>query len=870
MRRLAVLLAVASLGLAAVTNVKRLEWTDPHGRQPLTYSAWTATRPAALGAARIGSIVEASDANVVDVVVNAELYPSISVEIAQYQTDLADAGYSVQIDTMRGTSAPALRSHLAGISQLVGAVLVGELPVAWYERAWSGGETEEFPIELYFMDLNGTWTDADADGLYDSHTGSTAPEIWVGRLYARPLAWDDEVRLMKRYFAKNHAYRMGELGLPDRGLTYIDDDWVGMDSSLSLVYSDMTVIEDNNTTRAADYRTRLTDGYEWLEVCCHSSPWGHTWRYNGGYGGTVFNTEIYAIRPHAHFYNLFACSGTRFVEENYSAGWDIFQDDYGLCAIGSAKTGSMLNFGDFHSPLGQGKSIGEAFKSWFIANGESDPDWFYGMNTLGDPTLKPHGNAGKWGLSRNESDELLRGTVPGFPPRIPSQSRALAAEVVCSDPETDDSPRLLAMPDGKVWAIWKSGRSTVNGRFDIYASVRSGGTWSSPYHVGSAEYWETDPVLGLDRFDRPVAVWSLFTDQYYYNLIYSVWNGSSWSTPQTISDDPSADLKAALCRDATDTLWCFWYSRRDLDADIFASRFNGTSWTTPVNLTNDTFAELCPAAAAMPNGHVWVAYTKYRNGGSEVWARHWDGSTWTETGPVSGAQKRALRPAITNLSNSPLVCWQSFDSGNGDICYSVYDGANWSTPAAVDSDTGLDVHPSLTTDPWNSQYLVWMSFRNGEWDVYCARYMTPLGWTEAWPLETDNGPDVNPDVAADSTGDIFAVWQNLTAGNWDINAKAWQTDGIAEQPQLGAERLLVQPNPARGRVRLMLPKGSTSAVITDATGRRVRELPCAGTSDRTLVWDGRDNSGRLLAPGVYLVRVPGSIGSPTRKVLLVR
>ena len=858
MKRLAVLLAVTAFCLAAVPNVKRLEWTDPQGRSPLTYAAWTAVHPAALDRAGIGNVAQADDANVVGVMVNAELYPHISVELAQYQADLVLAGYTVQIDTMRGTSAPALRAHLAGISQLVGAVLVGELPVAWYERGWGGGPTgEEFPIELYFMDLNGTWTDADADGLFDNHTGSTAPEIWVGRLYARPLTWDDEVRLMKRYFAKNHAYRTGVLSLPDRGLTYTDDDWSGMDCFLGQVYSDVTIVEDASTTRAADYRTRLTDGYEWIQVCCHSSPWGNTFRYGGGYGGTVFNTEIYAIRPRAHFYNLFACSGTRFVEENYSAGWDIFQDEYGLCAIGSAKTGSMLTFEDFYTPLGQGQSIGAAFKSWFAANGESDPDWFYGMNVLGDPTLKPHGNAFTLPSGHDPKSSADSGHVP------------LTAETVGADPETDDSPQLLAMPDGKVWAIWKSGRSVPNGRFDIYAAVRSGGVWSSPYSVGAAYYWETDPALGLDQNDRPIAVWSLFTDDYYYNLYYSAWTGSSWSPPQPISDDPSSDLAASLCRDSAGTLWCFWYSRRDLDADIFAATFNGTTWTAPVNLTNDTFQELHPAAAAMPNGHVWVAYTKYRNGAAEVWARHWNGATWTETGPVSGTQKRASRPAITNVSNNPMVCWQSFDSGNGDIFYSIFDGANWSAPAAVDSDTALDVHPSLATDPWNSQHLVWMSTRNGNWDILCARYMPVAGWSTAWPLETGTGPDINPDVAANPEGDVIAVWQNLTSGNWDINARVWQTTGVAEPSLSGRERLAVLPNPARGRVRLILPPGGTGAVVTDVAGRRVCELQSRSPKDLSLVWDGRDGSGRKVAAGVYLVRSLGRNGSAAHKVLLV-
>jgi len=855
MNKLAVLLATTAVCLAAAPSVKRLEWIDPQGRSPMRYAAWAAAHPAALDEAGIGNASRCGDGGVVDVVVNAELYPHISAEIAQYQADLVGAGYTVQVDTMRGTSASALRSYLAGISQLVGAVLVGELPVAWYEM-----DGEEFPVDLYFMDLNGTWGDADADGLYDSHTGNTALEIWVGRLYARPLTWDDEARLMKRYFVKDHEYRTGGSSVPDRALSYVDDDWSGFgDCDLGKLYASVAVDNAGNTTTAPFYRTRLAEGYEWIQVCAHSSPWGHTFKYGGGYAGTVFNTEIYAIRPYAHFYNLFACSGTRFVEENYSAGWDVFQDEYGLCAVGSAKTGSMMSwFGDFYQPMATGSSIGDAFKTWYGLHGEYSPFWHYGLNMIGDPTLKPHGNA--------------LGVVSGHGSESPEDSGhvPLTAEVVCTDPETDDSPSLLCMPDGKVWAIWKSGRSVTNGRFDIYAAVRSDGVWSSPHAVGTAEYWETDPVLGPDASDRPVAVWSLFTDGYYYNLVSSVWNGSSWSAPRQISDDCSSDLEASLCRDSAGTLWCFWYSRRDLDADIFASTFNGSSWTTPVNLTSDTFPEMHPAGAAMPNGHVWVACTKYRNGASEVWARHWNGSAWSETGPVSGTQQRALRPAIANVSDNPMVCWQSFDAGNGDICYSVYDGVNWSTPAAVDSDTALDVHPSLVTDPWNSQYLVWMSTRSGNWGIYCARYTASLGWSTAWPVETGAGPDINPDVAADSTGNVFALWQSLTAGNWDINAEVWQTTGVAEQPAPGRGRLTAQPNPARSRVRLTLPSGSIGAVIADAAGRRVGELRRRNLKDRSLVWDGRDGSGRKVAPGVYLVRVLGCDGSAAQKVLLVQ
>jgi hypothetical protein len=99
-----------------------------------------------------------------------------------------------------------------------------------------------------------------------------------------------------------------------------------------------------------------------------------------------------AIEPVAHFYNLFACSNARYVETDYMAGWYIFLQDYGLGAIGSTKTGSMLSFEDFYRPFGQGRTIGVAFQQWFVdrASGGFEDwaiSWFYGMTLHGDPTL---------------------------------------------------------------------------------------------------------------------------------------------------------------------------------------------------------------------------------------------------------------------------------------------------------------------------------------------------------------------------------------------------------------------------------------------------------------------------------------------------
>ncbi|TET16539.1 MAG: hypothetical protein E3J78_08700, partial [Candidatus Cloacimonadota bacterium] len=378
---------------ARISDIAELKWIDPYGRQPVSHMQWMSVH-CSDDVTAIGTVYRKDlrgRQNVVAVLVNKDIFQDISAQIDTFSNDLVTAGYSVQIDTISGMSHTTLRSYLAGITDLVGALFVGELPVAWFETN-GFGSWEEFPHDLYFCDLNGTYVDSDNDGLYDNHYGATGPEIWVGRIYARNLTWDSEIGLLKNYFRKNHDYRTNGSAIQERGLAFVDDDWSYWGTcDLNLLYSNVVVVNNDYQTTAQNYRSHLSLGYEWIHLCAHSSPWGHTFVYGtSGYRGTVFNYEVFTLEPVGYFYNLFACSGTRFVEENHSAGWYIFVDPYGLLAVGSTKTGSMLYFSDFYGPLGQQNlCIGDAFKSWFTTWGEYDWDWFYGMNILGDPTLKP-------------------------------------------------------------------------------------------------------------------------------------------------------------------------------------------------------------------------------------------------------------------------------------------------------------------------------------------------------------------------------------------------------------------------------------------------------------------------------------------------
>ncbi len=84
------------------------------------------------------------------------------------------------------------------------------------------------------------------------------------------------------------------------------------------------------------------------------------------------------------------------------------------------------------------------------------------------------------------------------------------------------------------------------------------------------------------------------------------------------------------------------------------------------------------------------------------------------------------------------------------------------------------------------------------------------------------------------------------------------------------------PNPAPGwtRVRFGLPAGGTPArvAVYDVAGRELAVL-VDGTLDGgtyTVRWDGRDRDGRVVAEGVYVVRLTTPSGGEVRKLVLAR
>jgi hypothetical protein len=408
MKRLTILLVFITFLLGIdYRSIPLLRWAGPPGSRPGTYEEWVAKHPDTEFSHILDKVVYGDGrAGTVAIITEQNIAGSLTSEISQLINNLQSEGYTVLSHQVSYGTPEALRNFLQNLyntNNIEGALFIGLLPPAWFEidDDFNMYGYATFPCDLFLMDLNGTWLDTmnTGNGRYDGHTGNIDPEIYIGRLY--PYALGSDSLLLKNYFRKNNAYRHDTLLLQKRALVFVDDDWYpyagGWAGDVALLYPDTMNYWDKETTRAAVYRIKLDTTQAWVSVFAHSWPGGHQFVYDSSGSYDYYYSHEYTNQdPPTNFYNFFACSFSRFTE-NCGGNRAIFNASSGLGSVGSAKTGSMLDFDYFYYPLGEGATLGMAFKEWFTYithNGVTFDElcWHYGMTLLADPYLLPVGH----------------------------------------------------------------------------------------------------------------------------------------------------------------------------------------------------------------------------------------------------------------------------------------------------------------------------------------------------------------------------------------------------------------------------------------------------------------------------------------------
>ena len=830
------------------------KWTDPLGRKPISYQNYIKSHPRLSMSGRVISKTRSMNtipSDLVLLVVADYIKDPLSAELSMFKTDLETGGYAVETLVWSGGDPSGLRDQIKTYLSmgLKGAILIGDLPVAWYQEG-----SEQFPVQLFYMDLDGTWTDRNSDGIYDEHTkgsGSLEPEVWIGWLSSSNLTWGDEITLLKDYFVKNHAYREGKLRLPYKALLMIDDDWhdwAGPDAEEGMGYlygkSNLKVCNTGDTYNAARWKAELSQGYEWAMIMAHSCPWMHSFYANESTNkGSVTNIEIFDLQPKAFFYNLFACSNVRVVEDDCLGNWYIFGEQYGLTVVGAAKSGSMLYFQDFFSSVAANNRLGEAFKSWFIKYGEDDRAWFYGNAILGDPTLIYKNG----GVVSNNDDP--------FDP-IPDKKEAWSDPVrITTDKSCDANPIWGMTMDCKPMLVYESGRQV---RSDLFYSVLDGDKWSEEKYVFLSEYWGLKPTLAFKYGQKPFIIWAQYNGSNSgYDLGTSEYSGSSWVYKNYADVAVGYDLYPRAVFDDENNIHLVWVTYRRGRANIaYRKRSTTGGWSSLQYLTSHEKTSKEPFMFLNNNKPVLCYITD-----NKAYMMEYKNDWQTEVALPFDPSFRYSMPIGISTGNGSYIFLAKGLGANGNNLYALEGSlGNWKTPVKLTNDNSAPCDIDLVRDG-EDVHIVYGRKSHGR-QYYLITWKPDLGFGSREELNLPFAGS-SPKLYK-SNGRLFVAFNGEQDNNLDIYVMSKAASGFEKGS--GVSYLpayyfgIPYPNPARTNIGLVYNglNPNTPVRVYDLQGRLVYESNLKAGKGKWL-WNLRDKSGREIGSGVYIIRCNNEI-----------
>lgn len=229
-------------------------------------------------------------------VIDSTFVSTLSTEISNYIADMKADGWRVKTDYVgRTTSVATVKNHILKLysedsANTKAVMLLGHVPVPYsgnFAPDGHGDHIGAWPADVYYGDVNGTWTDATVnntaasrpqndnipgDGKFDqTYVPDGTVELQVGRIDLANMpafSTKTELQLMQDYFAKDHDYRVKNYTTIQRGLVDDNFGYFGGEAFAANGWRNIAPIVGSSNVSSLDYISTLkSSSYQWAYGC---------------------------------------------------------------------------------------------------------------------------------------------------------------------------------------------------------------------------------------------------------------------------------------------------------------------------------------------------------------------------------------------------------------------------------------------------------------------------------------------------------------------------------------------------------------------------------------------------------------------------
>lgn len=349
------------------------------------------------------------------------------------------------------------------------------------------------------------------------------------------------------------------------------------------------------------------------------------------------------------------------------------------------------------------------------------------------------------------------------------------------------SPALAVNATGNGMAVWvqDADPSAGNTAYRLFAqALRADGSLGPALQVEDQAGNSSQPRVAVDAAGNALAVWIQFIGSQ-LSLYASRYNASTgtWSAPQALETDSGAVLSARAAWRPDGTAMVVWSQ----GSAVHATLWNGSIWSAPVTISGGDNASQ-PELAVLGD-QVMAVWTEYVSGTLHVLGNVYDGSRWgtpaifSDPANLSGVITSPPRIA-SDGSDRAVVVWGQQTGLAQPLLAKTYD-RSWSGISTLDSGAGGSMFSpaGVAMNASGQATVVW---RAGDIGVLTGRSWSPAGgWTAAARVDLD--PDISAsdraDVAIDAQGNAIALWRANAAEAGDIYANRYTPAGGWGVPQ---------------------------------------------------------------------------------------
>jgi hypothetical protein len=346
-------------------------------------------------------------------VVDSTITGPLAPELDRLHRDLMGDGWTVvrkdvaRDDTPATVKAVIKTEYDADRERVRSVFLFGHVPVIRSGNLnVDGHQARPMPADVFYGDMDGEWTDANGDGIYDQSVLPSDVELQVGRVDFADLTgatvgfqFPSETALLKRYLDKDHAFRHAIVRPAMRGLIANPSGDANGQAYAASAYrnfapllgpENVTTVEAQGDTPVEDrFISRLgkTD-FLWAYGCGSGgdfalNPLGTHGEFNG-----LWSQDFIEQKAKATFYQFFGSWFADWSKPDNLMRSALTAPDYGLAASWSGRPHHFFHHMGIGETIGYGIRVSQNNSGLLYRNQVQRQLRGVHIALLGDPTLR--------------------------------------------------------------------------------------------------------------------------------------------------------------------------------------------------------------------------------------------------------------------------------------------------------------------------------------------------------------------------------------------------------------------------------------------------------------------------------------------------